>query len=71
MNKPVKYILYGVGMFAFIILATSAIRSLIRSIPFADGFKDWTNWLIAAICGVCTAMSLYRKDQEKEKKDKE
>ena len=71
MNKTVKYILYGVGTFAFIILATSLIRSLIRSVPFADAFKDWTNWLIAAICGVCSALSLYKKDQEKEKKDKE
>ena len=71
MNKTVKYILCGVGTFAFIILATALIRSLIRSVPFADAFKDWTNWLIAAICGVCTAMNLYRKDQEKEKKDKE
>ena len=71
MNKTVKYILCGVGTFAFIILATALIRSLIRSVPFADGFKDWTNWLIAAVCGVSSALSAYKKDKEKETKDKE
>ena len=71
MNKTVKYILCGVGTFAFIILATALIRSLIRSIPFTDAFKDWTNWLIAAVCGVCSALSLYKKNQEKETKNKE
>ena len=74
MNKLSKYILYGVGTFAFVIVALVVIRSLTRGVPIENGFKETSNWLIAALSGACAGWSSYNKDlrkAEKEKKDKE
>lgn len=74
MNKLSKYILYGVGTFAFVIVALVVIRSLTRGVPIENGFRETSNWLIAALSGACAGWSSYNKDlrkAEKEKKDKE
>ena len=74
MSKNTKHILCGIGGFAFVIVTLPLIRSLIKGVPVADGFKDWTNWVLAAVSGVCTFFSASKKDAEKEereKKDKE
>ena len=74
MNKLSKYILYGVGTFAFVIVALVVIRSLTRGVPIENGFREMSNWLIAALSGACAGWSSYNKDlrkAEKEKKDKE
>ena len=74
MNKLSKYILYGIGTFAFVIVALVVIRSLTRGVPIENGFRETSNWLIAALSGACTGWSSYNKDlrkAEKEKKDKE
>ena len=73
MNKLSKYILYGVGTFAFVIVALVVIRSLTRGVPIENGFRETSNWLIAALSGACAGWSSYNKDlrkAEKEKKDK-
>ena len=74
MNKLSKYILYGVGTFAFVIVALVVIRSLTRGVPIENGFRETSNWLIAALSGACAGWASYNKDlrkAEKEKKDKE
>lgn len=74
MNKLSKYILYGIGTFAFVIVALVVIRSLTRGVPIENGFRETSNWLIAALSGACAGWSSYNKDlrkAEKEKKDKE
>ena len=68
MNKTVRYILYGVGTCVAVFLIMIFVRSWIREVPVADGIKDWTNWLIAVLCGVSTAYSSRKKDQEKKDK---
>ena len=74
MNKLSKYILYDIGTFAFVIVALVVIRSLTRGVPIENGFRETSNWLIAALSGACAGWSSYNKDlrkAEKEKKDKE
>ena len=74
MNKLSKYILYGIGTFAFVIVALVVIRSLTRGVPIENGFRETSNWLIAALSGACAGWSSYNKDlrkADKEKKDKE
>ncbi|MCR5566762.1 MAG: hypothetical protein K6F61_07900 [Clostridiales bacterium] len=70
MNKTVKYILIGIGtsiaLFAVILL----LRMFIRGVPFTEGLKDWTNWLIAVCCAVSVGVSSWKKDREKEEKEK-
>ena len=73
MNKLSKYILYGIGTFAFVIVALVVIRSLTRGVPIENGFRETSNWLIAALSGACAGWSSYNKDlkkEEQEKKDK-
>ena len=74
MNKLTKNILYGIGTFAFVIVALAVIRSLTRGVPIENGFKETSNWLIAALSGACAGWSSYNKDlkkEQQEKKDKE
>ena len=70
MNKTTKYILYGIGTFAASIVILSVVRSLIHGLAIGEGFKDWTNWAIAALSGVSTGYSSYSKDKAKEEKEK-
>ena len=66
MNKTIKYILIGAGSFIGIFLIIVLLRVLIKGIPFADGIRSWSNWLYAAIGGIGTVYSVWRKDQDKE-----
>ncbi len=66
MNKTAKYILLGIGSFIGCLLVIVLLRGLIKGIPFADGIKSWSNWLFAALGGVGSAYSVWRKDQEKQ-----
>jgi len=68
MNKTTKYILYGVGTFAGCVVILAVARSLIKGIPVVDGFKDWTNWVIALLSGVSAAWSSFNKDSGKKDK---
>lgn len=68
MNKTARYILIGVGSFIGILLIIVLIRVLIKGIPFADGIRNWSNWLIAAVGGIGTVYSAWKKDQEKNHK---
>ena len=55
-------------------MALVVIRSLTRGVPIENGFRETSNWLIAALSGACAGWSSYNKDlrkAEKEKKDKE
>ena len=70
MNKLSKYILYGVGTFAFVIVALVVIRSLTRGVPIENGFRETSNWLIAALSGACAGWSSYNKDLKKEEQEK-
>ena len=70
MNKPLKYALCGVGSAVGIFILMTLVRSLVRGIPFTEGIKDVANIVIAIVCGVSTAMSMKKKDDEKEKKEK-
>ena len=65
MNKTTKYILVGVGSFIGCLLIIVLLRVLIKGIPFADGIRNWSNWLFAAFGGVGCAYSIWKKDQEK------
>ncbi len=65
MNKTAKYLLIGIGTFIGCLLAIVLLRVLIKGIPFADGIKSLTNWLFAAIGGIGSAYSLWKKDQQK------
>ena len=65
MNKTTKAILYGVGIFAASIVILSVARALIKGIPIGDGFKDWTNWLIAVVSGVWSGWEVSKKDNDK------
>ena len=65
MNKTTKYILVGVGSFIGCLLIIVLLRVLIKGIPFADGIRNWRNWLFAAFGGVGCAYSIWKKDQEK------
>lgn len=68
MNKTARYILIGVGSFIGILLIIVLIRVLIKGIPFADGIRNWSNWLIAAAGGIGMVYSAWKKDQEKNHK---
>ena len=73
MNKLTKNILYGVGTFVFVIVILAVIRSVMKGLPIENGFKDTSNWLLAALTGACAGWSSYNKDlkkEEQEKKDK-
>ena len=70
MNKTTKYILYGIGTFAASIVILSVVRSLIHGLAIGEGFKDWTNWAIAALGGISAGWSSYNKDKEKAEKEK-
>ena len=70
MNKLTKNILYGVGTFAFVIVALVVIRSLTRGVPIENGFRETSYWLIAALSGACAGWSSYNKDLKKEEKEK-
>ena len=67
MNKTTKCILSGVAAFVVCFLIIVLSRVLIRGISFADGAKDWMNWLIAVCGGAGYAYSVWKKDQEKKK----
>ena len=66
MNKATKYILLGAGSFIGCFLIIVFLRVLIKGIPFADGIRSWNNWLYAAIGGIGTVYSVWKKDQDKE-----
>ena len=68
MNTATKNILYGVGTFALCVVILAVVRSLIKGFPIVDGFKDWTNWAVAAVSGICAGWSSYNKDRAKEEK---
>jgi len=70
MNKTTRYILYGVGTFVLSIVVLAVIRALVRGVAIGEGFKDWTNWLIAAVGGISAAWASYSKDREKAEKEK-
>ena len=65
MNKTIRYILVGAGSFIGILLIIVLIRFLIKGIPFADGIRNWNNWLYAAIGGIGSVYSVWKKDQAK------
>ena len=65
MNKTAKYLLTGIGTFIGCLLAIVFLRSLIKGIPFADGIRSVTNWLLAAMGGIGSTYSVWKKDQEK------
>ena len=68
MNKATRNILYGVGTFALCVVILAVVRSLIKSVPIENGFKDITNWVVAAVSGICAGWSSYNKDRAKEEK---
>lgn len=68
MNKIIRYSLIGVGTSISVFMAILLLRMLIRGVPFTEGLKDWTNWLIAVCCAVSTGVSSWKKDREKEEK---
>jgi L-asparagine transporter-like permease len=49
--KTLKVILCGIGGFAAALLILTGGGALIRGTPFADGFKSFWNWAIAAMSG--------------------
>ena len=71
MKKIGRYILIGVGTSLGVFMAILLLRMLIKGIPFEEGLKDWSNWLIAVCCAVSTGVSFWKRDREKEEKDKE
>lgn len=71
MNKIIRYSLIGVGTSISVFMAILLLRMLIRGVPFTEGLKDWTNWLIAVCCAVSTGVSSWKKDREKEEKSRE
>ena len=71
MNKPVKYILLGIGSCIGVFLVMILLRNLIHGSSFAEEAKDWTNWLVAVCCGISTAWSTLKRDKDKENKSKE
>ena len=50
-------------------LIMSGVRSLIKGIPYVDEFKDWTNWLLAACCGISTVWTNLDKIKKEESKE--
>ena len=66
MNKTIKYILIGAGSFIGLLLIIVLIRVLIKGIPFADEIRNWSSWLYAAIGGIGSVYSVWKKDQDKE-----
>ncbi len=66
MNKTTKSILYGVGTFVFSIVILAVIRAVIKGVDIGAGFKDWTNWVIAAFGGISSGWSSYNKNRAKE-----
>ena len=72
MNATTKTVLYGIGTFILCAVILSVIRPLIKGLPIVEGFKDWTNWAIAACSGISAALSSYNKNKAKENnKDKQ
>ncbi len=65
MNKTTKYILLGIGSFIGCLLIIVLVRVLIKGIPFADGIGNLSSWLFAAIGGIGSVYSVWKKDQEK------
>ena len=51
-------------------MALVVIRSLTRGVPIENGFRETSNWLIAALSGACAGWSSYNKDLKKEEKEK-
>jgi len=70
MNKTTRNILYGVGTFVLCVVILAVVRSLIKGVAIGEGFKDGTNWLLAALSGVSAGWSSYSKDKAKEEKEK-
>ena len=69
MNKTTKYILYGVGTFVLSVVILAVVRSLIKGVAVGEGFKDVTNWLVAAFSGISAAWSAFSKARAKEEKE--
>ena len=70
MSKSTKYILYGVGNFALVIVILAVVRSLVKGVAIEEGFKNPTNWLLAAVGGVAAAWSAFSKATAKEAREK-
>lgn len=51
-------------------MALVVIRSLTRGVPIENGFRETSNWLIAALSGACAGWSSYNKDLRKAEKEK-
>ena len=70
MSKKAKIIFYGISAFVLAMVIVTVGKSLIKSTPFADEFKDWTNWAVAALGGVLSAVRAWYMYKEKEKNEK-
>ena len=70
MNKTTKYILLGIGSAVGIFAVMVIVRMLVRGVSIAEAANDWTNILIAVCCGASTGISTWKRDQEKEEKEK-
>ena len=53
-----------------VIVILAVIRSVMKGLPIENGFKDTSNWLLAALSGACAGWSSYNKDLKKEEKEK-
>ena len=70
MSKKTKIIFYGISAFVLAMVIVTVGRSLIKSTPFVDELKDWTNWAVAALGGVLSAIRAWYMYKEKEKNEK-
>jgi hypothetical protein len=62
--KTLKVILCGIGGFAAALLILAG-GALIRGTPFADGFKSFWNWAIAAMSGFSCGYACKINDEKK------
>ena len=73
-GKRILCILCGIGGFAATMLVLAGGRALILGSTFADGFKEFWNWAIAAMAGVSCGYSYWynrAKKKDGQKKEKE
>ena len=71
MNKTTKYILYGIGSFAGVMLIITIVRCLLGGVAFGEELKDWTNWVVAAGAGISSAWTAVNNDKKKAAENKE
>ena len=71
-SKTILTILCGIGGFAASFLILAGGRSLIHGGTFADGFREFWNWAIAAMAGVSCGYSFWNNGtRKKDNKDKD